>query len=62
MSMTPDERMETEKALNILRIALYNEREKRREWQAYALVLEQQMQREGWTQGDFDDLPIDKPE
>jgi hypothetical protein len=62
MSMTPDERMDTEKALNILRIALYNEREKRREWQAYALVLEQQMQREGWTQGDFDDLPIHKPE
>ena len=62
MSMTPDERMDTEKALNILRIALYNEREKRREWQAYALVLEQQMQREGWTQGDFDDLPIHRPE
>ena len=62
MSIKPDERIDTEKALNILRIALYNEREKRREWQAYALVLEQQMRREGWTQGDFDDLPIDKPE
>jgi hypothetical protein len=62
MSMTPDERMETEKALNILRIALYNEREKRREWQARALILEQQMRREGWTQADLDDLPIGKPE
>ena len=62
MSMTPDERMDTEKALNILRIALYNEREKRREWQAYALVLEQQMRREGWTCEDLDDLPTGKPE
>ena len=56
MSMTPDERMETEKALNILRIALYNEREKRREWQAWALILEQQMRREGWTQADLDEV------
>jgi hypothetical protein len=62
MSMTPDERMHTKQALTILRDNLLLEREKRREWQAYALVLEQQMQREGWTQGDFDDLPINKPE
>lgn len=62
MSMTPDERMDTKQALTILRDNLLLEREKRREWQAYALVLEQQMQREGWTQGDFDDLPINKPE
>jgi hypothetical protein len=62
MSMTPDERMHTKQALTILRDNLLLEREKRREWQAYALVLEQQMQREGWTQGDFDDLPINRPE
>jgi hypothetical protein len=62
MSMTPDERIHTDQALVILRSNFQLEREKRREWQAYALVLEQQMQREGWTQGDFDDLPIDRPE
>lgn len=62
MSMTPDERMDTKQALTILRDNLLLEREKRREWQAWALVLEQQMQREGWTQRDFDDLPINKPE
>lgn len=61
MSMTPDERIDTKQALKILRDNLLLEREKRREWQAYALVLEQQMQREGWTQEDFDDLPIDRP-
>lgn len=62
MSMTPDERIHTDQALVILRANLHLEQERRREWQAYALVLEQQMQREGWTQGDFDDLPIDRPE
>ena len=56
MSMTPDERQPTEQALNILRTSLQREREKRREWQAYALVLEQQMRREGWTQEDLDEL------
>lgn len=56
MSMTPDERMDTEKALNLLRIALYNEREERRAWQTWAMLLEQQMRREGWTQEDLDEL------
>ena len=62
MSMTPDERIHTDQALVILRANLHLEREKRREWQAYALVLEQQMRREGWTCEDLDDLPIHKPE
>jgi hypothetical protein len=62
MSMTPDERQPTEQALNILRTSLQLEREKRREWQAYTLVIEQQMRREGWTQEDLDDLPIHRPE
>jgi len=62
MNMTPEERQDTEQALVILRTSLRREKEKRRAWQAYALVLEQQMQREGWTQGDFDDLPTGKPE
>jgi hypothetical protein len=36
-----------------------NEQEKA---EAKAAALEQQMRREGWTQADLDDLPIDKPE
>jgi len=62
MSMTPDERQDTEQALAILRTSLRREKEKRRAWQAYALVLEQQMRREGWTCEDLDDLPTGKPE
>lgn len=62
MSLTPDERQDAEQALAILRTSLRREREKRRAWQAWALVLEQQMRREGWMQGDFDDLPTIKPE
>jgi hypothetical protein len=62
MSIAPHERQQTDQALTILRTSVQREREKRRAWQAYALVLEQQMRREGWTQADLDDLPIDKPE
>ena len=62
MNMTPDERIHTDQALVILRANLHLEQERRREWQAYALVLEQQMRREGWTCEDLDDLPIGKPE
>jgi hypothetical protein len=62
MSIAPHERQQTDQALIILRTSVQEEREKRREWQAYALVLEQQMRREGWTQADLDDLPINKPE
>jgi Tfp pilus assembly protein PilF len=62
MSIAPHERQQTDQALIILRTSVQQEREKRRAWQAWALILEQQMQREGWTQGDFDDLPIGKPE
>ena len=62
MSMTPDERQDTRQALTKLRDYLLLEREKRRAWQAYALVLEQQMRREGWTCEDLDDLPTGKPE
>jgi hypothetical protein len=62
MSIAPHERQQTDQALIILRTSVQQEREKRRAWQAYALVLEQQMRREGWTQADLDDLPIDKPE
>lgn len=62
MSLTPDERQDTEQALAILRATLRREREKRRAWQAWALVLEQQMRREGWTQADLNDLPTGKPE
>lgn len=62
MSMTPDERMDADQALIILRVKLQREREKRREWQAWALALEQQMQREGWISKNFDDLPINKPQ
>jgi hypothetical protein len=51
-----------EQALAILHTTLRREREKRRAWQAYALVLEQQMRREGWTCEDLDDLPTGKPE
>jgi len=62
MSIAPHERQQTDQALIILRTSVQEEREKRRAWQAYALVLEQQMRREGWTQADLDDLPINKPE
>lgn len=62
MSLTPDERLDTEQAIAILRATLRREREKRRAWQAWALVLEQQMRREGWTQSDLDELPTMKPE
>lgn len=62
MSLTPDERLDTEQALAILRRTVQREREKRRAWQAWALVLEQQMRREGWTQEDLDDLPTVRPE
>lgn len=62
MSLTPDERLDMEQAIAILRATLRREREKRRAWQAWALVLEQQMRLEGWTQGDFDDLPTMRPE
>ena len=62
MSMTADERLDMEQALAILHATLRREREKRRAWQAWALVLEVQMRREGWTQDDLDDLPTGKPE
>ena len=62
MSMTADERLDMEQALAILHVTLRREREKRRAWQAWALVLEIQMRREGWTQEDLDDLPTGKPE
>lgn len=62
MSLTPDERLDMEQALAILRTTLRREREKRRAWQAWALVLEVQMRREGWTQDDLDDLPAGRPE
>lgn len=56
MSLTPEERQDTEQALAILRRTVQREREKRRAWQAWALVLEQQMRREGWTQADLDEV------
>ena len=62
MSLTADERLDMEQALAILHTTLRREREKRRAWQAWALVLEIQMRREGWTQEDLDDLPTGKPE
>lgn len=62
MSIAPDERFDMEQAINILRTSLRREREKRRAWQAYATVLEQQMRREGWTHEDFDLLEVHKPE
>lgn len=60
--LTADERQNTEQALAILRRTVQREREKRQAWQAWALVLEQQMRREGWTQEDLDDLPTCRPE
>ena len=62
MSIAPEERLDMQQALAILHTSLRREREKRRAWQAYALVLEQQMRREGWTCEDLDDLPTGKPE
>ena len=62
MSLTADERLDMEQALAILHTTLRREREKRRAWQAWALVLEVQMRREGWTQEDLDDLPTGRPE
>lgn len=62
MSLTPAERLDMEQALAILRRTVQREREKRRAWQAYASVLEQQMRREGWTHEDFDLLEAHKPE
>lgn len=56
MSITPDERQDMEQALNILRTSLRRERESRREWQAWALVLQVQLRREGWVDADFHDL------
>lgn len=57
-----DERQDTEHALAILRNTLRKERELRQAWQSWALVLEQQMRREGWTQADLDELPTVKPD
>lgn len=62
MSMRPDERQDMEQAIAILRTTLRREREKRCAWQAWALVLEVQMRREGWTQADLDELATVKPE
>lgn len=62
MSMRPDERQDMEQAIAILRTTLRREREKRRAWQAWALVLEIQMRLEGWTQADLDELSTVKPE
>ena len=62
MSLTADERLDMEQALAILHTTLRREREKRRAWQAWALVLEVQMRREGWTQEHFEDLETGKPE
>lgn len=62
MSMTPDERMDTEQALTILRANLQRERESRREWQAWALAMERQLIRECWTQADFEKLDAKRPE
>ena len=62
MSLAPDERLDMEQALAILRTTLRREREKRRAWQAWAMVLEVQMRREGWTQDDLDDLSTVRPQ
>ena len=62
MSLTADERLDMEQALAILHTTLRREREKRRAWQAWALVLEVQMRREGWAQEDLDELPTVRPE
>ena len=62
MSLTPDKRQDAEQALAILRRIVQRERDRRRAWQAWALVLEQQMRREGWTQADLDELHTVRPE
>lgn len=62
MSIRPDERLAHAEALERLRELLRDESRRRQAWQAWALVLEQQMRREGWTQADLDELPTVRPE
>lgn len=62
MSIRPDERLIHAEALERLRELLRDESRRRCAWQAWALVLEQQMRREGWTQADLDELPTVRPE
>ena len=61
-ALTPDTRAPLADALTLLRAKLERETRQKFAWQAYALALEAQMRREGWTQEDLDELATVKPE
>jgi hypothetical protein len=60
--MTPIERLENQFLIESLKMQLQEAKNRLLREKARTAALEIQMRREGWTQGDFDDLPIDKPE
>jgi len=60
--MTPIERLENQFLIESLKMQLQESKNRLLREKARAAALEQQMRREGWTQADLDDLPIDKPE
>ena len=56
------ERIDRELGLVATRKKLDAAQELRRQWCEYAMVLETQLRREGWTQADLDDLGVKRPE
>jgi hypothetical protein len=60
--MTPIERLENQFLIESLKMQLQESKNRLLRAEAKAAALELQMRREGWTQADLDDLPINKPE
>ena len=56
------DRIDRELGLDVMRTKLNAAEDQRRRWAEYAMVLETQLRREGWTQADLDDLGVPRPE
>jgi hypothetical protein len=60
--MTPIERLENQFLIESLKMQLQEAKNRLLREKSRTEALELQMRREGWTQADLDDLPINKPE
>ena len=54
--MTPIERLENQYLIESLKMHIHEAKARALRAEAWAVKLEQQMRREGWTQEDLDDL------
>lgn len=56
------DRIDRELGLDVMRLKLNDAQHELRRWREYAMTLEAQMRREGWTQADLDEIGVPKPE